>query len=135
MTRRGFASWAAGDSRFVLVLGSWALKFPRLRALRRGLRQNRRERDAWRAGRSIGPYALCPILASGPGGIFIAMPRCHPLTAEAFAWVNDTDRILDYRDARPDLPIEIKVDSFGMLPSQGIVAVDYGGSSGRRDDR
>lgn len=108
-----------GVTRHVLLLGSWALKFPALwswRLFLSGLLANMQERDFSRAGWP----ELCPVLFALPGGWLVVMRRAQPVPEDMEL---DFQALID----RPDyqIPAEPKRDSWGLLDGR-IVAVDYG---------
>lgn len=109
--------WKRGTTREVILVGRWAVKVPSTRSWRlflTGLLCNMRERAFSR----MGEPRLCPVRYSCPGGWWVVMPRCEPIT----------DAECDLASmAYADLPfVEKKACSFGRLPDGRIVAVDYG---------
>lgn len=111
-----------GSTRVVLLIGRWALKLPSLYSwphFLRGLLCNMQEAMF----SATGWPELCPVVLSIPGGWLVVMPRAHPISREEFF-------SMDYESfvQRPDhvVPVERKLDSFGMLDGR-LVAVDYGG--------
>ena len=110
-----------GATRWVLLVGRYALKFPLVQTWRtflNGLLANMQEREFARTGWP----ELCPVLFSLPGGWLVVMPRCAPLTCYEYNDL-DTREFIERRDGV--VPVEEKPDSFGWLNGR-IVAVDYG---------
>lgn len=110
----------SGATRCVFLVGSYALKMPRLNDWRlclHGLLANMQEAQFSR----VGWAELCPVLWNIPGGFLVVMPRCQPLgrrmSAEEFA---EFSQKKDYC-----VPVENKPDSFGWYRGR-IVAIDYG---------
>lgn len=112
---------AQGVTRHVLLVGSVAIKVPRVsewRLFLLGLLANMQEaifsKTRW--------PELCPVLWHVPGGWLVVMRRARVLTDDEFAaldlesWVDRGDYVI---------PAEVKPDSFGYLDGQ-LVAVDYG---------
>lgn len=98
----------------VLLLGPWAVKFPRptsWEAFLFGLLNNMTE------SRTKGP-GLCPVLWSCPGGFAIVMPRVAPLV-EGHPY-----DLHAFREAH-NIAAEAKASSFGILHGQ-LVCIDYG---------
>ena len=109
-------TWKRGVTREVFLVGRWAVKVPSFRCWRlflTGLLCNMQERE-W--SRTNDPR-LCPVKYSCPGGWWVVMPRCEPITGEQSEQA---------AAACSDLPVEPKTCSFGRLPDGRIVAVDYG---------
>lgn len=121
-----------GVTRIVLLVGPWALKFPRFgygyAMGLRGLLCNLQERAIW----TLGWPQLCPVLWAFPGGWLLVMRRARPLTEdewqaldfEAFRWHRKTE-IKGERMVEGCVPVENKHDSFGIVDGR-VVAVDYG---------
>ena len=109
-----------GASRYVFLIGSYAIKIPRCSAWNlflHGLLANMQEQTFWQA-RWV---QLCPVLFRVPGGFLIVMPRCEPITVplsrdEYLAFVEQADYTV---------PVEHKQDSFGIYQGR-LVAIDYG---------
>lgn len=115
------APW--GHSRLVLCVGGLAFKLPRINYgwanLLGGLLANMSE-AAWRGKEWAG---LCPIVWAVPGGWLTVMRRARPLTD--VEWLAFDAAAFLVQGEYP-LPVEMKQDSFGVLPNGQIVAVDYG---------
>lgn len=111
-----------GVTREVLLVGSWAVKLPKLtygwRLFLQGLLANMQERQFAAAKWP----ELCPVIWGLPGGWLLVMRRAEPMTDAE--WTKfDPERFCDRRDYR--VPAEHKRDSFGKLNGR-IVVVDYG---------
>jgi hypothetical protein len=121
--------WRGGVTRTVILTKQWAIKLPCLvygwRYFLYGFLANMQERD-W----SGLDERLCPVAYAAPGGAFIVMPRCEPLTDEEF--IAEVPEDWAKYGEIGELPVEIKICSFGRLGSK-VVAVDYGGCG--RDGR
>ena len=110
----------SGHSRLVLLLGRWAIKFPRVTSwsgFLRGLLGNLTERS-WRYWPGV-----CPIVWAAPLGLMLVCQRARELTDEE--WEAGV-----YKEVALSLGvayIEDKRDSFGVLESGEVVVVDYGG--------
>ena len=76
---------ARGSQRRTLVIGPVAIKLPRLRRLRAGLRANREERRIWREGWHRYYPELCPILGWLPFGVALVMPAVEIMSREKAA--------------------------------------------------
>lgn len=122
-----------GVTRIVLLIGPWALKFPRFgygyAMGLRGLLCNMQERAIW----SLGWAQLCPVLWALPGGWLLVMRRARPLTDEewadfdvasyeAFRWHKKTE---GNRLSDGVVPTEYKREHFGFVGGR-FVTVDYG---------
>lgn len=113
-----------GSSRIVLLIGRYAIKFPRassLRRIRQGLRCNQAEVDAWKERRYPN---LCPILWSSSGPVLVVMPRARSMSNGEFdAWFESDDWPHFVGDTTP---YELKSADAGVLPDGRRVMVDYG---------
>lgn len=110
-----------GATRFVILTGNFAIKFPEIsewRLFLSGLLANMQERTFARTGWP----ELCPIRLSIPGGWLVVMRRARPMTEKEWAEF-DAERWAD-RDEYT-VPCEPKRDSFGWIGTN-IVVVDYG---------
>jgi hypothetical protein len=113
-----------GATRWVLLAGPYAIKFPSLESWKcflNGLLANMQERMWWK-------YihyrpALCPVLFSIPGGFLVVMPRCRVLQADDEIPMGDLDAFCEREDFV--IPAERKCDSFGWYKGN-LVAIDYG---------
>lgn len=113
-----------GSTRCVVLVGRWAVKFPRLSGrfawnrFLRGLLANMQERLFWETRWP----ELCPVVWSVAGGWLVVMRRATPMTPEewetfdALKWSQRDDYVV---------PVECKRDSFGWVDGN-LVAVDYG---------
>ncbi len=118
---RRWIEFHRGSTRGVLLLGSIAIKVPRLHAPLRGAWCNRKERRIHGEGHP----ALCPIICADPIGIFVVMRRVEPMSQEYFdSHVLDLMHLIDRPNRRDHLPVEMKASSFGWLDGR-IVAIDY----------
>lgn len=106
-----------GRNRWVLLIGSYAVKFPSPRCWQDflfGLLNNLREaRDGSLPGR-------CPVVARFPLGLVIVMRRAVPLDEREFASFHAYEFCREH-----GISAEQKPDSFGKLNGR-IVALDYG---------
>ena len=115
-----------GATRWVFLVGPWAIKVPYVkygryentgfRSFLYGLLANDQE-----ARFSKLSPKLCPVVFHHPFGLLLVMKRTKPLPVELTeeeyqAFINEADAVL---------PVENKPDSFGLLDGK-IVAVDYG---------
>jgi hypothetical protein len=118
-----------GSTRWVLLVGAYALKFPAMwewKTFLWGLLANIQEREfsvMGREGKESVWERLCPLKFSLPLGFLNVAARAVPLTDrefelfdyESFVTVDDNWRI----------PAEAKSSSFGWVDGR-IVAIDYG---------
>ena len=112
-----------GVTRIILLVGPYAIKIPNIKSWRlllHGLLANMQER-LW------SPYSrtlTAPVLFSMPGGFLLVMERCTPVESLSNRQVKEYKR----RCARCGLlvPVEFKASSFGIHPTHGLVALDYG---------
>ena len=110
---------ARGDFRRVFLIGSFALKTPRLRRLAAGLRCNRWEREMWQVWRAkFGWPNLCPILFADWAGLLVVMPRADQPVTE-----REAHEALG--DHYPDITSESKRADFGRVGYR-VVVLDYG---------
>jgi hypothetical protein len=108
-----------GVFRRVVLIGPWALKFPRLNALLPGMQCNRWEREMWQVWRPIFHWSnLCPVLASDPLGLVVVMPRAFQPVSREEVEAADPD---DY----PSITAETKPDDYGRIGTK-VFALDYG---------
>ena len=113
---------ATGSQRRTIVLGPLAIKVPRLRRLRAGLRANREERRIWHEGWQRFFPELCPVIASLPFGVALVMPAVEIMSAQQFAAYKASGKLPDY-DPDPEL-YEDKPWDWGLLRGRPVV-VDY----------
>lgn len=111
-----------GSQRFALVCGPFAIKLPRLRRLREGMRANRMEARIWREGWQRKYPELCPILASLPFGLALVMPAVRIMTPAEYQAFLDTEGPPDHYPL-PEL-YESKGGEWGYLKGRPVV-VDY----------
>ena len=116
-----------GSTRWVFLTKNYAIKFPSLHSWKNflsGLLGNIQEIEF----NKLNNEKLCPIKIYAPGGWFVVMSRCKPLTRIEYDKLIDHTWLLCY--AEDDhvsfmLPVEMKLSSFGWLNGR-IVALDYG---------
>ena len=122
--RRYIQKCTTGTTRWVLLVGSFALKIARNS---KGLRANRFEAWTWRHATIARQNMLCPVITVMPGATVIMMCRAEPVTHAEFQWLWDTDRFpdWDYTPAdRLESPFEPKASDWGWIDGR-LVAVDY----------
>lgn len=107
-----------GFNRWVLLVGSWAIKVPRMstwRSLLFGLLNNMNEA-------TIAPDSegACPILLAVPGGWAVVMRRARIMTDEEFARFDSEEFC-----RRHGLVAEHKPDSYGFVDGRPV-CVDFG---------
>jgi len=111
-----------GSQRRTLVLGSIAIKFPRLRRLLAGARANREEARRWREGWQRFYPELCPVLVSLPLGVALVMPAVRIMSRDEFQAFRNSGA---YPDHVPDPELyEGKGGEWGYLAGRPVV-VDY----------
>lgn len=118
-----------GTTRWVYLIGNYAIKFPSLYSwvsFLQGLLGNicEHNRYKWSCKNLVYPQEkLCPVLFKFPLGLFIIMKRAEILNESDFIKFdyNDFVKVNEFYS----IPIEGKQDSFGWLNGK-IVAVDYG---------
>lgn len=112
-----------GATRYVFLIGNFAIKIPRFSSWEcflQGLICNLQEicfsKCDW--------PKVCPVIFHLPLGILLIMPRCEPISQEYWdviapnisAWMSGENYCI---------PVEHKQNSFGWLNKQ-LVALDYG---------
>jgi len=113
-----------GTTRYVLVVGRFAFKFPRISSWRNflaGLLHNMNER----AFSTMNIDLLCPVVASAPGGFLNVMPACQ-VSADCELlriWLSAVEQH-EQSDVLLGI-VEMKPDSVGLLHGRPV-AVDYG---------
>ena len=109
----------SGVYRLVILFGGMAVKFPKLRNVKSGMRCNRWEREMWQTWRPVfGWENLCPIIFADPLGLVVIMPRAkQPVTFEQV--------IAATPNYYPDITSETKPEDFGSI-NDNIFALDYG---------
>lgn len=111
-----------GSTRNVILVGDWALKFPRMcewRLFLRGLLANIQESQFFGFRFS---NVLCPVLWAIPGGFLLCMRRAEPLRRDVWERM-DIERWL--KEQQLSGICEGKLDCFGIVNGQTVV-VDYG---------
>jgi len=129
-----------GATRWVCIIGNYAVKFPSLAGYRnflQGLLANEQEVCWYRNFKWT--RKLCPVVYSFPLHLFIVMPKVRVMTdheaKEMWDW-NEFDRAQDKQtpldgfltieQGEPSqFPVEKKSDSFGWLNGK-LVIIDYG---------
>lgn len=111
-----------GSQRLTIVLGPFAVKVPRLRRLREGMRANRMEARIWREGWQRKYTELCPILAALPFGIALVMPTVRIMSPDELDAFRASEAFPDH-DPDPEL-YESKGGEWGYLHGRPVV-VDY----------
>lgn len=102
---------ASGCTRRVLLIGSLAIKWPKVTG---GFKANRYERRRWQTG----DVRLCPILFSDPFGLLVIMRRAADLEpVEAWEIIAQTDF--------SGLPHDTIPENVGLIDGR-LVMVDYG---------
>lgn len=120
-------SWLKwGSTRMVILFGQYAIKVPNpteWRLFLSGLLANIQE-TSFSASRN--PW-LCPVRFSLPGGFLVIMDRCQACQKRQFdrerQWFLERAKRAGYGT---DMVEDSKIDSFGIHPILGFVAVDYG---------
>jgi uncharacterized protein len=108
-----------GVYRCVVFVGTYAVKFPRVRNLREGMQCNRWEREMWRVWQPILRWeTLCPVLFADPLGLVVVMPRADQ------AGVTFIDVLLK-PDYYPETSGEFKASDCGRVDGR-VVTFDYG---------
>ena len=111
-----------GSQRFAVVFGPFAVKIPRLRRVREGMRANRMEARIWREGWQRKYPELCPILAALPFGIALFMPAVRIMSPDELQAFRES---LAFPDHNPDPELyESKGGEWGYLEGRPVV-VDY----------
>ena len=114
-----------GTTRFVVVIGRFAIKVPRNRI---GLRCNRHEATLWRLNRANAARRdnLCPVLWSLFAGLILVMTAADPLAPG----LSPTDEWADFWDYDPskgeidEWPGEFKPEDWGLINGRRVL-VDY----------
>ena len=105
-----------GETRCVFLVGTYAIKLPRMTNLTAGLRCNRWEREMWRKWRpKFGWTTLCPVLLADPIGLFLVMPKAEQPVEQA-----DVDALPDHH---PGITSEPKLEDYGRV-GQSTLALD-----------
>ncbi len=114
---------ATGSQRLVIICGPVAVKIPRLRRLRKGMRANRIEARIWREGWRHKYYSeLCPVLASLPFGIALVMPAVRIMWPDELATFRESKAFPRHH---PDPEFyEDRLGEWGYLHRRPVV-VDY----------
>lgn len=114
-----------GVSRYVLLVGRWAVKIPRVnygwRLFLQGLLCNMQER----AFSFMGSPRLCPVVFAAPGGWLVVMRRVRVMTEVEFMEFDIQEWWDEVVESGFWPPVEKKSDSFGWLDGK-VVAIDYG---------
>lgn len=113
-----------GSSREVVLIGQWAIKFPKLYSWETflwGLLANMQEIQFSK----LNWPELCPIIWYIPGGFLVVMPRCKILIRNDFCEEKINEIFTNAKLHNRCLPVEMKPDSWGFLNGR-LIAVDYG---------
>lgn len=114
-----------GCTRWVLLIGSVALKFPRPTSWNlflHGLLANMQEAEFSKTK----AVQLCPTLLSVPGGFLNVMARARPLTDQEWEALDTRTFLEEFERVNHYVPpVEEKRCSFAVLENR-IVVVDYG---------
>ena len=115
------AAMPMGRFRYVQRVGRLAVKVPRPRTFREGLRCNRWEREAWYIWRPAFQWrSLCPILFADRLGLCVVMPWAQqPVTEEQMDAAEDPE-------AHPSTDAEQRSRISGSWADGTVVALDYG---------
>lgn len=127
-----FIEFIKGRTRYVLLVGKYAFKFPCLgnwRGFLKGLQGNMFEAD----NKNTDPDRLAPVLFSIPGGFLIVMPRCEIfLSDKAPELIQYFEDLIDScpSDERPAWNVLNIIEvsecrNFGFYQGR-VVAIDYG---------
>ncbi len=111
-----------GSQRRTIVCGRIAIKLPRLRRLRAGVRANREEARLWREGWQRFYPELCPVLACLPFGLALVMPAVRIMSPDELRAFRESDAHPEH-DPDPEL-YESKQGEWGYLRGRPVV-VDY----------
>ena len=114
-----------GITRAVLLIGPYAIKFPRWRygwfKFLCGLRSNMIE---WQFRRMANQFCLAPTIWHIPGGFMNVQRRCEPLTDEEWESIDDPESDLKLMEWH-GMDCDFKRDNFGTY--YGVpVLLDYG---------
>jgi hypothetical protein len=128
-----------GATRWVLLIGRYAVKFPSLYSYRhflQGILGNEQETFWYKSFKWTGK--LCPVLFCFPGCFFIVMPRVRVMTDDEAKEIwglppcnfdgspTPCDEFLRIEPGEESIfPAEKKSDSFGWLDGK-LVIIDYG---------
>jgi hypothetical protein len=111
-----------GSQRRTFICGGVAIKLPRFRRLRAGMRANREEARIWREGWHRYYPELCPIYACAPLGLALVMPAVRLMSREELRAFRESAA---YPDHNPDPELyESKLGEWGYLRGRPVV-VDY----------
>jgi hypothetical protein len=112
-----------GTTRFVLVVGRWAMKFARGA---RGRRCNRYEADLFASVDERRRSMLCPVRWHTASGWLIVMMAAIPLTETEKDKLIDSDGFpdWDYMPGEDGEPFEYKASDWGWAEGR-LVALDY----------
>ena len=116
-----------GTKRIVLFIGPWALKIPRLRNWKNGLKANRYQAKLWEKGCAEGWSQLCPVRFNVGNGLCLVMARARPMSYEEFKTQFPSFEQWDawmYVGGIKGLPGEYKPSTYGWINGQ-VVIVDY----------
>ena len=120
MSKRPFIQFARGVSRFTVLLGPWAFKFPIILYTWRQFLQGMLANDVEANFTTWGHPYLCPVVFSLPFGLLAVMPRAETLQDELPGFLVDDKQYQQIKDM-----VEMKPDSWGYVKGK-LMAVDYG---------
>lgn len=115
-----------GASRWVFLIGPWAIKIPRPMEPHRSIGRyaNRDERWLWaNDGRK---HLMCPVLLADPRGWLVIMPRCQPVPDDEYEAWDDANSFEIHVIGEDPSPFERAAKDVGRLPDGRIVFIDYG---------
>jgi hypothetical protein len=118
--------WERGTFRFVVLLGPWAIKVPRLSKCADGAWCNREE---MRISAAAGDARFCPVLWASRRGWWLVMRRATPLTGKPTTTAEIITHVQELMSLQDDtgIPVEdAKAANLGMLGDQ-LVIFDYAG--------
>lgn len=130
--RRDEQKWfcvAQGCTRSVILIGGWAIKFPRIHkweSFLEGLLANLRERRWWKYAErhpdEVAYHRLAPVLFSLPGGWMVVMKRVHTPRQfrKHYYW-----RMDELKHLFEGLPWDPNEENFGFI-GRRLVMIDYG---------
>lgn len=116
-----------GTTRKVLLIGNYAIKFPRVwhkfkghrwKLFLRGILANIDEHFWWKC--AYKKEYLCPVIWKSPLGLILVMKRADPISEEVY----DKQAFAVMFE---NLPLDNKRDNFGIIDNK-IVLVDYADS-------
>lgn len=117
-------AWRRGTYRRVLLIGPFAVKFPRLRRFTDGAWCNREESRLYR---ETSHEILCPVLHIGPFGFWLVMPRALPMPDLSMSEkIPHVEMMLRFQRETGQELGDVKGTNAGMLSGR-FVMIDYAG--------